>query len=267
MNEKTNFEDFVPQIISHTFRKCSPDWRIRTSMTSGYELLYVIKGSARYTINNVTHELESGDLLYVNKGDKRAAISHHKNLMHCYETIFLSKYPQIKKAGSEKLFPTVNHIGLRQDVIGMFRELSTCWNEQQSGYSVKAQALFMLILHRLSEIILYDIDSAPGDYRISKITRYITMHYSEKLTVTELADQVHLDPDYFGHLFKRETGMKVQRYINQTRIQYAETLLQSGNYKIYEVAANCGFSDVYHFYKSFKALRGFPPSRCIPPKT
>jgi transcriptional regulator GlxA family with amidase domain len=43
-------------------------------------------------------------------------------------------------------------------------------------------------------------------------------------------------------------------------------MLQSVNYKIHEVAEQCGFSDVVHFYKSFKAIRGFPPSRCKPKK-
>jgi transcriptional regulator GlxA family with amidase domain len=41
-------------------------------------------------------------------------------------------------------------------------------------------------------------------------------------------------------------------------------MLQTGNLKVREVAEQCGFSDVVHFYKSFRALRGFPPSRCIP---
>jgi AraC-like DNA-binding protein len=158
----------------------------------------------------------------------------------------------------------LSHIGLRQDVIDMFRELNICWTEQQNGYVMKARALLMLIIHRLSEIIVYDMDAEPGDYRVSKVTRYIALHYAEKLTVKNLARQVRLDMDYFGHLFKRETGMTVHQYINKVRIRNAENMLQSGNYKVQEAAEHCGFSDVFHFYKSFKALRGFPPSRCIP---
>ena len=124
----------------------------------------------------------------------------------------------------------------------------------------------MLILHRLMEIILYDVDSKPGDYRVNKITRYISIHYSEKLTVKELARQTGLDVDYFGRLFKQETGMTVHQYIAKIRVRNAENMLQSGNYKVQEVAEHCGFSDTYHFYKLFKALRGFPPSRCITSK-
>jgi two-component system response regulator YesN len=122
----------------------------------------------------------------------------------------------------------------------------------------------MLVLYRLSEILLFGEDIVPGDYRISKTLRHIATHYPEKLTVHGLARQVQLDPDYFGRLFKRETGMTVHQHLTQVRVQNAEKVLQSGQYKVQEAAAQCGFSDAYHFYKSFKALRGFPPSRCIP---
>jgi AraC-like DNA-binding protein len=160
----------------------------------------------------------------------------------------------------------VNHIGLRQDVITMFRELTVSWNERQQGYILKTRALLMLILHRLSELIVHDLDTAPGDYRINRITRFISTHYAEKLTVKALARQVNLDEDYCGHLFKRETGMTVHQYMTRVRVQKAETLLQTGEHKIHEAAELCGFSDAFHFYKSFKALRGFPPSRCVPHK-
>jgi YesN/AraC family two-component response regulator len=122
----------------------------------------------------------------------------------------------------------------------------------------------MLILHRLSEIVLFNIDSVPGDYRIKKISSYISMHFAEKLTVKTLAAMINLDITYFGSLFKKETGMTVHQYLTRIRVQNAENMLQSGNFMVKEVAEQCGFSDVIHFYKQFRLLRGFPPSRCIP---
>jgi AraC-like DNA-binding protein len=267
-------DDFVPKIAYHVFRKCNPDWQIRDHYVTDHDLTYIIKGKARYTINGTSHELGSGDLLYLNVGDIKSAQTYSGNLMHCFGINFISKYPSKKtpvqpdkhnKNGKHD-FPMVSHIGIRQDIIDLFRELTISWNEQQQGYITKTRALLMLIISRLAEIIIHDNDSSSDDYRISKITRYISMHYSEKLSVKNLAQEINLDEDYFGHLFKRKTGMTVHQYITKIRIRNAENILQSGNYKIYEAAEQCGFCDVFHFYKSFKALRGFPPSRCIPRK-
>ena len=256
------FENFVPKIENFFFYKCASDWRINTEFVAGYDITYIIEGKARYTIDDVTYNLGKGDLLFLSEGVKKEAVVSPRNLMRCY-TVNFSQLAQLSKSQLPS-FPVIANIGLRQDLINLFRELSMCWMEQQNGYIMKSRALLILVLHRLSEILIYDVNSDPGDYRISKITQTIDKNYSDKLTVKDLAEQVHLDDVYFGHLFKKETGMTVHQYINLIRVQKAESLLQSGTYKIFEVADQCGFSDAFHFHKVFKSVRGFPPSRCIP---
>ncbi|MDR2702334.1 MAG: AraC family transcriptional regulator [Spirochaetaceae bacterium] len=257
-------DDFVPVINYHVHRKCTPDWRIWPQTITDFDLTYIVRGTARYIINGETHELESGDLLFLSPGDNKEATTYSKNLMHCFATNFAFKNQPLKKIDGSAFFPIVNRIGLRQDIINLFRELTIGWTRQQSGYILKTRALLMLILHRFSEIIMYEEDSPSVDYRVSKVINFISQHYSEKLTVKDLARQVHLDADYFGQLFKREMGYSVHQCITNIRVRNAENTLQTGAYKVHEVAEQCGFSDSFHFYKSFKALRGFPPSRCLP---
>lgn len=264
--KKAALDDLIPEIAYFVFRKCTPDWRLWKHQVENHDITYVVKGSARYTINGTVYDLKPGDLLYLTQGDTKEAVTYSHNLMHCYAINFIPKMRIDNTVMEGCLFPIINHIGLRQDIIDLFRELTICWTEQQSGYILKTRALFMLIIYRLMEILLLDVDSEPCDYRVHKIIRYISMHYPEKLTVKNLAQQVSLDFDYFGRLFKHETGMSVHQYISKIRVRNAENMLQSGNYKVQEVAAHCGFSDPFYFYKLFKTLRGFPPSRCIPEK-
>jgi len=258
-------DDFIPKINEHVLQKCTPGWRICPQVITNFDLTYIVKGNARFMINGHNYELESGDLLFLCPGDSKEAITYSKNLVQCFTTNFTSKNQPSKKAESAGVFfPMINHIGLRQDIINLFRELTIVWTKHQNGFIVKTRALLMLILHRLSEIIMSEEDAPAFDYRVSKTINYIAAHYSEKLTVKDLARQVHLDPDYFGQLFKRETGYSVHQCITLTRVRNAENTLQTGAYKIHEVAELCGFSDSFHFYKCFKAMRGFPPSRCLP---
>ena len=257
--DKSILENFFPVIDYHVFRKCDLNWHLRKHWVERHDITYIVKGNARYIINGVSHELGPGDLIYLTEKDLKEAISYLKNPMQCFSINFSFKHRE-----GEVLFPSVNNIGIRKDIINLFRELTISWTEQHSGYINKTRALLTLIIHRLMEIIIFDVDSAQGDYRINKIIRYISMHYPEKLTVKNLANQIGIDSDYFGHLFKRETGMTVHQYIKKIRIRNAENMLQSGNYKVQEAAEHCGFSDNFHFYKSFKSLRGFPPSNCLP---
>jgi len=260
MKEKAE-DDFAPKINYYVFRKCTPDWHIRPHFVDDIDITYIVKGKARYTIDGKIHELEQGDILCLTDGMEKKAVTYPQNPMRCFSVNFNSLYP-VKSAPPS--FPIISRIGLRKDIIDLFRELTISWSGQQSGYITKTRALLMLILHRLSEILVYNVDSQTGDYRINKAVRTIALHYSDKLTVKDLAGQVRLNEAYFGRLFRQETGMTVNHYIMLIRVRNAENMLQTGNYKVHEVAEHCGFSDVVHFYKSFRDLRGFPPSRCIP---
>jgi AraC-like DNA-binding protein len=161
-------------------------------------------------------------------------------------------------------FPLVSHIGLRKDLVHLFRELAYTWLDRQSGYAIKTQALFLLIIHRLYEILVYNNKSETADYRIKKVTRYIMSHYTEKVLVSEMADLTGLSIGYFGTLFKQETGMTMNQYLVRIRLKIAEEMLNSGKYKVSEVADYCGYSDLVYFYKQFKQIYGVSPSQCLP---
>jgi len=255
---------FVPKLYYCIYRKCSPNWVLRYHTVERYDLTYIVKGNARYTIDGKVYELNPGDLLFLNDGAEKGATTYSNKLMHCYSVNFSLLYPELK--GPALSFPTVSSIGLRRDLIDMFREMTISWTEQHEGYLMKTRALLMLIIHRLSEILIYNVDKTTGDDRINKVTNFITKHYSEKLMIKDLCEQVRLHKVYLGYLFKQQTGMTIYQYIAQIRVRNAENMLQSGKYKVQEVAERCGFSDVYHFYKSFKSIRGFAPSKCKPKK-
>jgi len=262
MVEKAVVENYIPNISHHVFQKCHPDWQLRPRRVDGNELTYIVAGKARYTIDGKTHELAAGDLLCLPDGMSEKAVTYAQSPAQYYSVNFNSLIPSTKPILAS--FPTLNHIGIKRDLIDLFRELTLCWTNKQDGYITKSRALLMLILHRLMEILLFNVDSQAGDYRINKAIGVIKLHYGEKLTVKELAAHVHLNESYFGRLFRDTTGKCVNQYIKQVRVQNAEALLQTGNYKVRDVAEQCGFSDVVHLYRSFRDVRGFPPSRCIP---
>jgi AraC-like DNA-binding protein len=257
-------EDMIPDIRYVVFRKCTPEWQLFEHEFKICDLTYVIHGNARYTIDGVNHDMGEGDLLYLPKGSIRAGITFPDRLMHCFSVNFLLKNTRGREITLP--FPLVSHIGRREDIIHMFHELSFTWLNKPPGFIIKGHGLFLQILHRFMELIVYKTDSTAGDSRINKITRYIALHYSERISVKMMADIVGLNPTYFGALFRQETGLSFNRYLIQTRIKNAENMLTSGEYKVGDVADACGFTDVSHFYKQFKEIKGFPPSHSLPKK-
>jgi AraC-like DNA-binding protein len=254
--------DFIPYIEYVVFRQCTPQWRMPEQFLPSCDLTYIIQGEARYTINGIAHHLSGGDLLCLPPESVREGVTYPDRLMRCFSINF-----QLKtfKGGLARLpFPVVSHIGCKEDIIRLFHELSSVWVEKQTSALLEARGLFLLILQRFFDLIVYKSDSTAEDPRIKKAIRYIAAHFAEKISVKEMAETVRLNPAYFGALFKRETGVKLTEYLIRTRIHNARNMLASGEYTVCDVAEACGFVDAAHFYKHFKTLMGFPPSRCIP---
>jgi AraC-like DNA-binding protein len=227
-----------------------------------WDLTYVLRGKAAYFIDGVRLDLAGGDLLCVPKGSVRQARAVPEDLMTCYAVNFTLHNGQGRDASLP--FPLVSHVGIKKDLIRLFEELSFTWTEQQPAFALKSRSYFLLIIHRLFELISSGADASLEDYRIKKAIRYIVKHYADRLYVGDLAGLAGLNPVYFGALFKKQTGLTVSRYQARTRVRKAENMLRSGEYSVAEVAESCGYSDIYHFYKSFKAVMGMPPSKCIP---
>jgi YesN/AraC family two-component response regulator len=185
--------------------------------------------------------------------------------MHCFSVNF--KLHDSKGRSVQLPFPVVQHIGVKEDIIHLLHELSNAWLEKQPGDVLKIRGLFLLILHRFFELIVYNKDSTAMDFRVAKITRYLASHYAEKISVGKMAGMVALNAHYFGALFKQETGLSLNRFLIRTRVRKAENLLTSGEFKVGDAAEVCGFTDVTHFYKQFKEIMGYAPSTCIPKKT
>lgn len=83
---------------------------------------------------------------------------------------------------------------------------------------------------------------------------------SELPTVAWFAEQLHLSPNYFGDLVKRETGISPQEYIQQRIIERAKSLLMDERMSISQVAYTLGYKYPHHLSRVFKRVTGVSPS-------
>lgn len=85
---------------------------------------------------------------------------------------------------------------------------------------------------------------------------YIKKHYCENITLRETAAAIHMNVDYLGRLFKKETGISFNSYVTKMKMEYADYLIRNTNLKKYEVAEKLGFTNFSYFsrlYSSYKS--------------
>jgi AraC-like DNA-binding protein len=79
------------------------------------------------------------------------------------------------------------------------------------------------------------------------------------LTVTYLAEQLHVSPDYLSGVLKTLTGMNTQQHIHEKLIEKAKQQLSATNLSVSEIAYQLGFEHSQSFSKLFKAKTNLSP--------
>lgn len=120
---------------------------------------------------------------------------------------------------------------------------------------------YLKMLLDLFEILLpVDQNSMPG-YAL-RAKDYIKMHFTDDISVEQIAASFNIDRRYLLRLFKKEFGITIVNYIVKTRLEAAYNYLRAG-YPVNRTATMCGYSDAYNFSKMFKKYYGFSPSAAL----
>lgn len=98
---------------------------------------------------------------------------------------------------------------------------------------------------------------------IQGILNYVYNHYTEAITVQQVADALYISPSYLMHLFKKHTGKTFNTFLIEYRMEKAKELLQKPGTQIQSVAHDVGYSDVKYFNKLFKKYTSLTPTEYI----
>ena len=110
-----------------------------------------------------------------------------------------------------------------------------------------------------------DAEALPGEssansFIVKSAMRYIELHYAEKLTLTEVADQTYVSQWYLSKLLNKYMNAGFSELLNRTRIKKAKELLKDPSLRIHEISDLLGFNDVTHFSRIFKKLEQVSPA-------
>lgn len=86
---------------------------------------------------------------------------------------------------------------------------------------------------------------------LNSAKKYIDEHFSESLSLQDVADFVYLNPIYFSRFFKIHTGQNFSEYLLDKRMTKAAELINT-NMKIADVSEACGYSNMGYFSRAFK---------------
>lgn len=130
------------------------------------------------------------------------------------------------------------------------------------------QALLARLLRQHSNLLERYRFAAGGldDKRLRRALDFIHTNLERDLSISQLAQAVHLSPFHFARSFKASTGRAPHVFVVERRIEQAKRLLSSTRLSVAEVCQRCGFQSPSHFAILFRRTTGLSPnafrSRC-----
>lgn len=97
------------------------------------------------------------------------------------------------------------------------------------------------------------------DEEVKKAQEFIEEHYTDKLTVDQLAKMFYIGRRTFERRFKKATTNTIIEYIQRVKIEAAKKMLESSRENVNEVMYNVGYSDSKAFRNIFKKVVGYSP--------
>lgn len=142
-------------------------------------------------------------------------------------------------------------------VFSMFETLYSTYKNEDFGYALKCNYLFLELLYNLIRF-----ESRKGNSKISKAIDYIEANYTKDFEISKLCSICNLGECMLRRYFKSELGMSPIKYKNNLRIKKAYEMLSKESYSVTEVMEHLGFYDASYFNKVFKSITGKTPSEC-----
>lgn len=99
---------------------------------------------------------------------------------------------------------------------------------------------------------------------VQRIIDEMHLRLSENWSVKDMSQLAGCSEQHLRKLFLKYTGESPKQYYLTIKLDIAHALLKKGQYSITELAYEMGFSDAFHFSKSFKKRFALSPSEITP---
>ena len=241
-------EIFEGVLSSHVY-----PWHFHDS----YTVIIVDSGTMKYVFRDDEVVVNAGQVFIVN-----AFTAHYNGVLNnmdcCYRVMFLpvrlfnfkdddKRFTYFDKSVSERIYPNMSFL------YDKLKAVDNEWVYKPVISDISTELLtgipYKTINMRLNE-------------RVEAAVLYIHEHIDEKLTIAQLADACNISHFHFQRVFKLSTGLTVNAYIQQCRMELSRELLREG-VKPSVTSLEFGFFDHSHFHKQFKKMYALTPAHLV----
>lgn len=261
MEEKSiSFEHiYIKKLISNR-NVCAPDWGEEDCVYNYHKFYYFLAGEGKLEIQGDIFYPQPEELYLIPAG-VRHSYSHNprKPVYKCWCHFDLSFQEERELVYHKE---TVRTKIPKVKMLPLFDRLNHCHPlEEAADILLEKAVLLEIFYHFVLQIDWTLLVSRENNSFIEAVNGYMNGHLTENIDLKELADVVHLHPNYFIRIFQKYYHASPMEYIQMKRLEYAASLMRNHvEWTIEEVGYQSGFHDYRYFGRVFKKRYGITPS-------
>ena len=258
-------EQFSNLPISATFHLGSeitltPNWKDKNVILPNSKLFYILDGEVEILTQKCSFIAKKGDMVLIPAGVKHDF--HLTQLNHarkCWFHFDLS-------VGANGFFENLNipykiTIGESAFVKGLFDNVLCC---AQSNLPQDKLAVCSGII----SLVGFYLKNCDYSQKINQLNdeidvaiAYIKKNYKQNVSLSDIAKQANLSPNYFVRKFKERTGYAPLQFVCIMKMERAKYLIEQTQDSISSIMEELGFYDASYFCKLFKKYCGYSPKK------
>ena len=227
--EVVRYNKNIPAMI---LMQNKPGYRCRTNLHwhKELELVYMIKGHLDVCINGKQKTIDDNELYFVNSEVIHVTDIEDDNKINIYLVVLLS-YEFMRQ-----FFPDIDSIVFDVDtnkeakaniISSMQNIVKHCENSNDIfGDIKKYEEILKIYYELLKHCAVYKknnfVIKTPRNFgHAKKVIEYVGKHYTDEITLNDMAELAELSPAYFSKYFKDITGTSFCKYLNGIRLEHA----------------------------------------------
>lgn len=264
----------APIHISHRKRNVKDAMPIYHSHDAHYEIYYLMNGKRKYFIKDRTYYIQSGDLVFINKGVLHRTFNveeneHERLLINFTNYLFkdeLASYKFLLQSIFNQTLIIQLNFHEKQEfesiLYAMIKEIGKADEAHDLYLKALLTQLLILSVRYLNRNSAAMQESSGNVYnKVTDIIQYIQENYqSPDLSLQSIAEVFYISPYYLSRIFKNATGFTYTEFLNHLRIQKAQNILRESDMKVIDIAGKVGFNSLTHFGRVFKENTNYTPS-------
>lgn len=244
------------------------------------ELTLLLQGEMLYQVNDTVYHLRKGDGLFCNSNALHTgsscndsdctyiSVTFHPRFLYGYENSLLqTKYiNKITEDSSLSGLSLSSSVPWQAEILQQLAALHQLALSPDPSYELQIQLLLSRIWLVLWENAAFgsqetDQGIQKNTDRVKKILIYLQNHYTEKITLADIAAEANICQSECCRFFKKHMKESLFEYLLSYRIEKSLPLLAEGKMPITEIASRTGFSSSSYYTKVFRERMGCTPSQ------